>query len=90
MRICNEASVEDLKAYKRKFNHLLQPVKVMLAHRRKDMPHKKWLTLLNKTKSGILLHPVEYLGQDLPQQEKIELLIENIFTDFLKDLSKRS
>jgi len=72
------------KSFKRKFNNALEPIKVMLAHHKHTLPTKEWLRLVKRTQAGVLEHPDQYLGENLPEIEAMIGLVNEIFGDFLE------
>jgi len=76
---------KDLRQYKTKLNRRLEPIKVMLVNRRTILPTDEWLHFVQKTKASIMVHPDQYLGEELPPPELLTRVIEIIFADFLKD-----
>jgi hypothetical protein len=74
-----------VRAVKRKFNHALEPIKVMLVNRRPLLPAQEWVRFVHHTKERVLIHPYEYLGDVLPEQAMIDLVVEMIFSEFLSN-----
>ena len=74
----------DTAYYKRRFNITLEPIKVMLVNKKKEIPSDEWLAFVNRTKAGVLHHPDQYLGSELPLKEEMAKIVEQIFNDFLK------
>ena len=72
-----------VRAVKRKFNHALEPIKVMLVNRKPLLPAQEWVSFVNHTKERVRIHPGEYLGDALPEQAMIDHVVEMIFTEFL-------
>jgi len=72
-----------VRAVKRRFNHALEPIKVMLVNRKPLLPTQEWVRFVNHTKERVLVHPTEYLGDPLPEQAMIDHVVEMIFTEFL-------
>ncbi len=77
--------MDELKLYKRRFNHRLEPIKVMLVQRQYSLSRKRWLSFVEQTKWSILHEPEEYVGPNLPDSETLQIIITEIFDDFLKD-----
>lgn len=76
---------ELLKIYKRKFNNTLSPIKAMLANRRATSMKSDWLEFVERTKSSVISHPEQYLGNDLPDKSSIIVLVNLIFDEFLQE-----
>lgn len=70
--------------YRRKFNHALEPIKVMLVHKRKKLALSTWLGYVNLTRDRVLVCPHEYLGDQLPAAELLTRIVRDIFSDFVK------
>lgn len=78
----------DIGVLKRRLNHELEPLKVMLVHKKGDLLPDDWLQFVEITRKSILQHPDQYLDRDFPSREVLETLINKIFEDFLSS-SKR-
>jgi hypothetical protein len=72
-----------VRAVKRKFNHALEPIKVMLVNRKPQFAAQEWIRFVHHTKERVLIHPSEYLGDPLPEQAMIDHVVEMIFAEFL-------
>jgi hypothetical protein len=73
-----------VRAVKRKFNHALEPIKVMLVNRKPVLPEQDWLQFVQHTRERVMLHPGEYLGDALPEQAMIDHVVAMIFDEFLR------
>ena len=60
----------------------------MLAGRKKDMSNEEWLNLVSNTRKSILDHPGQYIDRNWEEDPPIEIVIDQIFTEFLKDQSR--
>lgn len=80
----------EVRFYKRKFNTSLEPIKIMLGKKRPYVSHDEWLNLVNKTKTAIISEPDQYLDTVLPSSEIIQMLIDDIFEQFVNDQRLRS
>lgn len=58
----------------------------MLVSRQKEMEPSEWTAMLKKTQDNILRNPSEFLGQDLPEQNLMIDILEEIFKEFSYDL----
>ena len=73
------------KKYKRIFRRNLQPLFAVLAARRRSMDKATWTLLVDETLRHVIDNPVEYVGTDLPHQQLIRDVIDEIRTEFLKE-----
>lgn len=80
----------ELRFHKRKFNTSLEPIKIMLGKKRGSLSHDEWLGLVNKTKNAIISEPDQYLDTVLPSSETVQMLIDDIFEQFINDQRLRS
>jgi hypothetical protein len=80
---------EGFKTYKRKFRNSLEPVMVMLIHRKSKISFDQWNDLVTRTKASIINNPVEFLGSGLPDQNSVKDIIEILFDEFLLQTSTR-
>ena len=76
--------MDEIKMYRAKFNRTLAPIKVMLVNRKGKLRTEEWLRLVELTQSRIILHPDQYLGRELPQQDTLVAVVMKIFDDFLQ------
>ncbi|HEY3404437.1 MAG TPA: hypothetical protein VGK59_13705 [Ohtaekwangia sp.] len=78
-------SREEIASYKRRFNHQLEPIKVMLVKKKKEMMKQEWLEYTDRTRKSILKNPDQYLMWDtkLPDAALLENVINRIFDDFI-------
>jgi hypothetical protein len=75
----------EIITYKKQFNLILEPFKVMLMDRKETLAYQDWRALVERTESGILRNPDQYLGTELPEQESLAIIVKNIFQDFLEN-----
>jgi hypothetical protein len=75
----------DSASLKRKINNQLNPIKVMLMNRKQNMSKEDWLNLVTNTRRSILDHPSQYIYKDWDENLPIEIVIDQIFDEFLKD-----
>lgn len=75
--------VKELTYFKRKFNHQLEPIKVMLVHRRDALTHEAWLDFVSRTRVSILEKPHQFL-EELPERSMFEYLVDTIFKEFVE------
>jgi hypothetical protein len=80
----------EIRLYKRKINNSLQSIKVMLMNKKRTLPKEEWLMLVDKIKVGIISKPHQYIDINLPPQETVTSLVEDIFEQFLEDQKSRS
>jgi len=73
------------KKYKRIFRRNLQPLFAVLVARRRSTDKKTWTLLVNETLQHVIDNPVEYVGSDLPHQQLIRDVLDEIRTEFLKE-----
>ena len=78
----------DSTGLKQKFDRQLDDLKEMLEHKRPHLPEGEWQDFVQLTRRSILEHPDQYLDGDLPTAEILLQVINGVFDDFLKDLSK--
>lgn len=74
------------KRYKRIFRRNLQPVFAVLVAKRVHTAEVSWEEEVRHTLSRIGNNPVEYLGQDLPQEPLLHTILEEIEYEFLKEM----
>lgn len=74
------------KKYKTRFRYALKPVFAMLVSKQKEMDDAAWREFLKKTHDNILRNPTEFLGTDLPEQNLMTDILEEIFKEFFYDL----
>jgi hypothetical protein len=77
----------EIITYKKQFNVTLEPIKVMLLDRKYTLEHTEWVALVERTESSILRNPDQYLGKELPEQESLNIIVKNIFEEFLHNLN---
>jgi len=70
--------------YRRKFNNALEPIKVMLVDKKRELTLQTWLTFVNQTRDRVLINPDQYLGDQLPPAELMTQVVNDIFRDFVK------
>ncbi len=70
--------------YRRKFNTALEPIKVMLVNKKRTLTLATWMAFVNKTKTSVLESPTEYLGENLPEKELTNQIVDSLFSDFLR------
>jgi len=68
------------------WNHQLEPIKVMLVHRKKDLSTEEWLRFVEVTRNSILQHPDQYLVSHFESEGILKPLVDKIFEDFINDL----
>jgi hypothetical protein len=73
------------KKYKRIFRRNLQPLFAVLVARRRSMDTVTWETLVDETLRHVKDNPVEYVGTDLPNQQLIRDVLEEIRYEFIKE-----
>lgn len=74
------------KRYKRIFRRNLQPVFAVLVAKRDRVPPASWEEEVKNTLLRVGENPVEYLGEDLPQQPLLLTILEEIEYEFLKEM----
>jgi hypothetical protein len=77
----------EIELYKKQFNVTLEPFKDMLIERKGTLAYRDWRALVERTESGILKNPDQYLGKDLPEEESLNVIVKNIFEEFLGNLN---
>ena len=70
--------------YRRKFNNALEPIKVMLVDKKRKLTLASWISFVNQTRDRVLMSPHQYLGDQLPPQNLMSTIINDIFRDFVK------
>jgi hypothetical protein len=73
----------EFKHYKRKFRNSLEPLFVMLQDKKRRMEKEEWLSFVNKTMHSVLNNPVEFLGTELPEEEMVKDLVQELFVQFV-------
>ena len=79
----NEKEIINAGVLKRRLNHELESIKVMLVHKKEDLPVEEWFQFVEATRKSILLHPDQYLEKDFPSKEILESTVNKVFEDFL-------
>jgi hypothetical protein len=77
------------KYYKRKFRNALQPLFVMLIHRKVKMDHIEWRRYVQRTMTRVKENPQEFLGVDIPSPNLVSDIVDDIFFEFIKTKDKR-
>ena len=76
-------SHEEVTSIKRRFNHQLEPIKVMLVNKKNDMTREEWIEFIDRTRRSVLDHPNQYLDHHTPNTDLVEFIINRIFNDFI-------
>jgi hypothetical protein len=74
---------DETVSLKLKFNRLLEPVKAMLSARKSKLDTQEWEAFVERTKDSVIRCPDQFLGKDLPKAETIEIIITEIFNEFV-------
>lgn len=74
------------KRYKRIFRRNLQPIFAVLVAKRDRISAASWEEEVKITLARVGENPVEYLGEDLPQQPLLLTILEEIEYEFLKEM----
>jgi hypothetical protein len=74
-----------LKTYKRKLDRELRHIKLILAHRRHDLPPGEWRRLVQEAKESILNAPQDFLCIEIPPAKIFPEAIEKVFEGFIED-----
>lgn len=74
----------DIGVLKRRWSHELEPIKVMLVHRKRELAPEEWIRFVELTKKSVLRNPDQYLENNFPRKEILDTVIPLIFDDFLK------
>ena len=77
----------EIVTYKKQFNVTLEPIKVMLVDRKGTLGYHDWKALVERTEASILRNPDQYLGKELPEQESLNIIVKNIFEEFMENLN---
>ena len=72
------------KFYKRRFRNALQPLFVMLIHRKSDMDNWEWKRYVTTVMSRVKEKPNEFLGPDIPSPSLMSDIVDDIFTEFIR------
>ena len=75
----------EIELYKKQFDMTLEPFKAMLTERKQTLAYQDWRALVERTTSSILNNPDQYLGRELPEQESLNVIVKNIFKEFLSN-----
>ena len=75
------------KKYKRIFRRHLQPVFAVLVARRKTMSVEAWTTLVDGTLDHVAANPIEYLGDDLPAKPLLQDILQEVRTEFVREMA---
>jgi hypothetical protein len=73
-----------VKAYKRRFRNSLEPIMVMFMKRKAEMTTDEWQEFISRTRTSILKKPHEFLGHDLPDTNTTSIIVNDLFSEFLK------
>jgi hypothetical protein len=73
------------KKYKRIFRRNLQPIFAVLVVRRREVEMSAWKKLVDETLQHVIDNPIEYLGNDLPDNQLMLDILNEIRNDFLKE-----
>jgi hypothetical protein len=73
------------KKYKRIFRRNLQPIFAVLVVRRREVEMSAWKKLVDETLKHVIDNPIEYLGNDLPDNQLMLDILNEIRNDFLKE-----
>ncbi|HTF19872.1 MAG TPA: hypothetical protein VK658_17490 [Chryseolinea sp.] len=60
----------------------------MLMHNLDGMVNEKWLSLVQKTKKGVLTRPDQYISEQPDISEREQSVIEDIFKDFIERMER--
>jgi len=77
------------KFYKRRFRNSLQPLFVMLIAKKASMDREQWFESVKNTMVRVTTNPGEFLGSDIPDNSLIRDIIEDLFSEFLKEKGSR-
>ncbi len=77
----------EIELYRKQFDMTLEPFKVMLKEKKQTLAYQDWRALVERTTSSILKNPDQYLGKELPEQESLNIIVKNIFEEFLGNLN---
>ena len=72
------------KFYKRRFRNALQPLFVMLIHRKTEMEAWEWRKYVSQVMGRVKEKPNEFLGPDVPPPSLLSDIVDDIFTEFIK------
>jgi hypothetical protein len=75
----------DAKDIHAKYRSQLRPYLEMLKHKKHELNDEQWMRFVRKTKRHVINVPDQYLT-DPPKGEILELLINNLFTEFLHEM----
>lgn len=75
------------KKYKSKFRYSLRPFFVMIKGKRKAMSDSEWSHYVDDLKAHVLSNPIEFLGEDLPDQNLTTNVVDDVFDEFVKELA---
>jgi hypothetical protein len=75
------------RSYKESFAIILEPVKAMLVNLESTLPREEWLQFIDKTRQSIINKPEQYLGWDIPDHVSLTIIITEIFSEFVVEVS---
>jgi len=73
------------KKYKGIFRRNLQPIFAVLVARRRKMKAQAWKRLVDETLQHVVDNPTEYVGSDLPENQLMIDILNEIRDEFLKE-----
>lgn len=76
-----------MEQFKTDFLSTLRPFIEMLETKRKVMLMEDWVSFVRTVQLRIMTEPEQYLGRELPSQLTVELIINEIFEEFLYEYS---
>lgn len=57
----------------------------MINDRRKDMPNDQWMEFIEQTRNSVLSNPIEFLGDDLPDESLMRDVLDDIFDEYFRE-----
>ncbi len=59
----------------------------VLAARRRSMTTAAWMAMVDRTVHHVINNPIEYLGEDLPHRQLIIDILDEVQTEFVKEMA---
>lgn len=74
-----------IEKYRRIFVPILKPFLEMLEFQKKNMDYLSWLEVVKHLEVNITQKPEQYLGKEYPTQSVLEIVVAEIFREFVDE-----
>ena len=74
----------DLEGINQQYRRQIRPLFEMLKHKQAELTDTDWKNRVRKTEHDVMNSPDQYLS-DLPKKDVLDLIIHNLFDEFLKE-----